>query len=69
MKNKKWETSIKQTLQEALETDLEEFSGYFKYEKSGEVVQKAVNVVIGIDKDGYKELLGFWISETESATY
>ncbi|MBK3331499.1 hypothetical protein GWK41_00290 [Persephonella atlantica] len=24
---------------------------------------------IGINRDGYKELLGFWLSETESASY
>ncbi len=37
--------------------------------QDGKVVQKAVKVVIGINKDGYKELLDFWLSETESASY
>ena len=42
---------------------------FYKVRQDGKVSQKAVNVVIGINKDGYKELLGFWISETESASY
>jgi len=42
---------------------------FYKVRQDGKVVQKAVNVVIGINKDGYKELLGFWLSETESASY
>jgi len=42
---------------------------FYKVRQDGKVVQKAVNVVIGINRDGYKELLGFWISETESASY
>jgi len=42
---------------------------FYKVRQEGKVVQKAVNVVIGINTDGYKELLGFWISETESASY
>jgi len=42
---------------------------FYKVRQEGKVAQKAVNVVIGINKDGYKELLGFWLSETESASY
>ena len=42
---------------------------FYKVRQDGKVSQKAVNVVIGLNKDGYKELLGFWISETESASY
>ena len=42
---------------------------FYKVRQDGKVIQKAVNVVIGINKDGYKELLGFWLSETESASY
>ena len=42
---------------------------FYKIRQDGKVTQKAVNVVIGINKDGYKELLGFWLSETESASY
>ena len=42
---------------------------FYKLRQEGKVAQKAVNVVIGINKDGYKELLGFWLSETESASY
>ena len=42
---------------------------FYKVRQDGKVIQKAVNVVIGINRDGYKELLGFWISETESASY
>lgn len=42
---------------------------FFKVKQEGKVVQKAVNVVIGINKEGYKDILGFWISETESAAF
>ncbi|MDQ7056842.1 MAG: transposase [Persephonella sp.] len=34
---------------------------FYKVRQDGKVIQKAVNVVIGINKDGYKELLGFWL--------
>ncbi len=44
-------------------------SVFYKIRQEGKVIQKAVNVVIGINKDGYKELLGFWVSETESASF
>jgi len=41
----------------------------YKVKQEGKVVQKVVNVVIGINTEGKKELLGFWISETESASF
>ena len=44
-------------------------SVFYKIRQEGKVIQKAVNVVIGINKDGYKEILGFWVSETESASF
>ncbi len=33
------------------------------------VSKKALYVVAGVDTDGFKEILGFWISETESASF
>ncbi|WP_163329560.1 IS256 family transposase [Desulfurobacterium thermolithotrophum] len=42
---------------------------FYKVRQDGKVVDKAVYVVIGINKEGRKELLGFWINETESASF
>lgn len=42
---------------------------FYKIKHEGKVTQRAVNVVIGINKDGYKDILGFWITETESAAF
>lgn len=42
---------------------------YFKVKKDGKVVNRCVYTVLGIDTDGRKEILGIWISETESAAF
>ena len=42
---------------------------FYKVRQDGKVVDKAVYVVIGVNKEGRKELLGFWINETESASF
>ena len=31
--------------------------------------KKAIYIIIGVDKQGYKEILGMWIDETESASF
>jgi len=41
----------------------------FKVKKDGKVINKCVYSVLGIDTDGKKDILGIWISETESATF
>ena len=42
---------------------------FFKVKKDGKVINKCVYSVLGIDTDGKKDILGIWISETESATF
>ncbi|MEN6412840.1 MAG: IS256 family transposase [Veillonellales bacterium] len=41
----------------------------FKVKKDGKVINKCVYSVLGIDLDGKKDILGIWISETESAAF
>ena len=41
----------------------------YKVRCDGQVKDKTVYVVMGIDMDGHKDILGLWISETESAKY
>jgi len=41
----------------------------FKVKKDGKVINKCVYSVLGIDMDGKKDILGIWISETESASF
>ena len=41
----------------------------FKVKKDGKVINKCVYSVLGIDTDGKKDILGIWISETESASF
>ena len=42
---------------------------HFKVKKDGKVITKCVYTVLGIDSDGKKDILGIWISETESASF
>jgi putative transposase len=42
---------------------------FFKVKKDGKVINKCVYTVLGIDMDGRKDILGIWISETESASF
>lgn len=41
----------------------------YKVRKDSKVVNKCVYTVLGINLDGKKEILGFWIAETESASF
>ena len=41
----------------------------FKVKKDGKVINKCVYSVLGIDTDGKKDILGIWISESESASF
>jgi len=38
-----------------------------KVRQNGKVMNKIIYLIIGLKKEGYKEILGMWISETESA--
>jgi putative transposase len=41
----------------------------FKVRDGGQVRNKAVYLVIGVNMDGYKEVLGMWIQQTEGAKF
>jgi len=40
-----------------------------KIRHNGKVIGKTIYLIIGLNKDGLKEVLGMWISETESASF
>lgn len=40
-----------------------------KIREDGKVIQKCVYIVIGLTPEGQKEVLGFWIQKTESASF
>ena len=42
---------------------------YFYVRNEGIVGKKAVYVILGINSDGYKDVLGFYVGESESAKY
>ncbi|MCM3470569.1 IS256 family transposase [Brevibacillus borstelensis] len=42
---------------------------HFKVKQDGAIVNKAAYMVIGIDLDGHKDVLGIWIGENESAKF
>ena len=42
---------------------------YFYVRKEGTVGKKAVYVILGINSQGYKDILGFYVGESESAKY
>lgn len=41
----------------------------FKVRHQGKVVDKAVQIAIGLNKEGRKEILGMWLCENESASF
>jgi len=42
---------------------------HFKVREEGRIVTKASYVALGIDADGYKDVLGIWIGENEGAKF
>ncbi|OAQ20906.1 IS256 family transposase [Thermosulfurimonas dismutans] len=42
---------------------------FYNIREDGQVRKKAIYVVISIDLEGYKEILGFWIDGTESSRF
>lgn len=42
---------------------------HYKVKQDGQVVNKAAYMVVGIDLDGKKDVLGIWIGENESAKF
>ena len=41
----------------------------FKVRESGKVINKTVYLCIGLNKMGYKEVLGMWVGKTESSSF
>ncbi len=42
---------------------------FYKVREHGKIVSKAAYSCLGIDSNGHKEILGFWIASTEGASY
>ncbi len=42
---------------------------HFKVRQDGQIINKAAYMVIGVDLDGNKDVLGIWIGENESAKF
>lgn len=42
---------------------------HFKVKSNNRIVSKAAYVAIGVDDDGYKDVLGLWIGENESSKF
>lgn len=42
---------------------------HYKVKHNNRIVSKAAYVVMGIDDDGFKDVLGIWISENESSKF
>lgn len=42
---------------------------HFKVRDSGKIINKCAYTVLGVNTDGYKELLGLWVSENEGAKF
>jgi putative transposase len=42
---------------------------HFKVRSAKHIVNKAVHIALGMNTDGMKEVLGFWIGETEGAAF
>jgi transposase-like protein len=41
----------------------------FKVRDQGKVVNKTVYLCVGLNKDGFKEVLGMWVGKTESSSF
>lgn len=42
---------------------------HFKVKQDGHIVNKAAYMVVGIDREGHKDVLGMWLGEIESAKF
>jgi putative transposase len=41
----------------------------FKVRQDGKIIDKAVQIAVGLNNKGYKEILGIWICVNESASF
>ena len=62
---KEWQTRPLQSVYAVVFLD----AIHFKVKQEGHIVNKAAYMVIGIDLDGNKDVLGIWIGENESAKF
>lgn len=42
---------------------------HYKVKQNNRIVSKAAYIVIGVDEDGYKDVLGLWIGENETSRF
>jgi putative transposase len=42
---------------------------HFKVRESGKIMSKCAYIVLGVNNQGYKEVLGIWVGDTESAKF
>lgn len=42
---------------------------HYKVKQNNRIISKAAYVVVGIDEDGYKDVLGLWIGENETSKF
>ena len=42
---------------------------HFHVRSEGQIIKKAIYIAIGINMDGYRDVLGLWIGENESAKF
>lgn len=41
----------------------------FKVRENGKVINKTVYLCVGLNKNGFKEVLGMWVGKTESSSF
>ena len=41
----------------------------FKVRQGGKVINKTIYLAVGLNRDGYKEILGMWLGQNESAAF
>ncbi|WP_299009644.1 transposase [uncultured Tenacibaculum sp.] len=41
----------------------------FKVRQAGKVINKTIYLAVGLNREGYKELLGIWLGQNESASF
>ncbi|SFL54154.1 Transposase (or an inactivated derivative) [Paenibacillus sp. 1_12] len=63
--NKEWQNRPLQSVYAVVFLD----AIHFKVKQDGHIVNKAAYMVIGIDLDGSKDVLGMWIGENESSKF
>jgi transposase-like protein len=64
-KIKEWQSRPLQSIYSMLFMD----AVHFNVRQDGQIVKKAAYIVIGIDLDGQKDVLGIWIGEKESSKF